>query len=333
MAFVSATPFTVSSPLTGLVPGVALPSLDSVALARLGQVSPSVGAPVLQQRGPSLEVQLMALLLRLMVSSPALGGSSSGVAPVAGGSSMGDAPAGATPAQPEGKSSYNVASFNVLGASHTGAGGNKPGFASAEQRMKGAVDALQSHNVDIAGLQEFQGPQQQQFKKLAPGFDMFADGDNAIVWNAKKFRAVEKRTVTIPYFEGNPRKMPVVQLEDKSTGKRMWIINIHNPADTKDHPRNAANRARAVQIEQNLVRELRASGLPVMIVGDFNEGKSVDADMEKAGLQASAPKGARTGVDWIFGSEGVQFSNYSFDQSTKKSGTSDHPLVVSTATI
>lgn len=240
---------------------------------------------------------------------------------------------GSTPAQPGGKSSFNVASFNVLGSSHTAAAGNKPGMASGVSRMRGAVAAMKSHHVDIAGMQEFQGPQQAAFKKLAPNFGVVGEKDNAIVFNKKKFKLVEKRTVTIPYFEGHKRQMPVVKLQDKATGKQMWVVNTHNPADTKDHPHNAANRAKAISIEQSLMRQLQATGLPVIFTGDFNDRKSVDHSMGSAGMNSAAPNKARSEIDYIFGSNGVNFSNYTADHRTQKNGTSDHPIIVSTASI
>lgn len=240
---------------------------------------------------------------------------------------------GSTPSQPGGSSKFNVASFNVLGSSHTAAGGNKAERPSGVSRMRGAVAAMKSHNIDIAGMQEFQGDQQKAFKQAMPNFGVYGDKDNAVVWNKEKFKLVDKKTFTIPYFEGQPRKMPVVKLQDKMTGKQMWVVTVHNPADTKNHPRNAHNRARAVAIEQNLVRQLRASGLPVIVTGDFNDAKSIDHSMARVGMHSAAPRKAASAIDYIFGSNGITFSNYSKDTRTQKNGTSDHPIIVSTARI
>jgi len=355
MAFLTTNPLTAQSPFgNSLGTATPLPFNDGGALARLGGgsvcpcsqggLNPMAGAQSQMQQMIQLELELMTMLLSLMTGSPSAGGGASalGSNPLAsllgGGSAGGSSSAGnpgnfgTTPPQPGGKSSFNIASFNVLGSSHTAGGGNKPGMRSGVERTRGAVQALQSHNVDIAGLQEFQGDQQAEFKKLAPGYGMAGEKDNAIVWNKAKFRLVEKRSVTIPYFEGHKRQMPVVQLEDKATGKRLWVVNVHNPADTKDHPHNAANRAKAVNIEQALARELQATGIPVMFTGDFNERNTVDNQMDQVGLNSAAPNGARSSIDYVFGS-GVKFSNYSNDRSTVTSGTSDHPIITTTATI
>lgn len=249
------------------------------------------------------------------------------------GAQGGAANSGTTPAQPGGKSKFNVASFNVLGSSHTAPGGNKADKASGVSRMRGAVAAMKKHNVDIAGMQEFQPDQQAAFKRLAPNFGVVGDRDNAVVYNKKKFRLVEKRLFSIPYFGGQKRQMPVAKLEDKATGKQMWVVNIHNPADTKSSPHNAANRAKAIKIEQDLMRKLQATGLPVIMTGDFNERNSVDNSMDRVGMDSAAPNKARSEIDYIFGSSGVNFSNYSADRRPMANGSSDHPLIVSTARI
>ncbi|MBS2038163.1 endonuclease/exonuclease/phosphatase family protein [bacterium] len=314
---------------------------EGAALARLGgrfqpAFHPTACAPMgLEMQMTQLQLELISVLANLMLAGPG----SLQITPDGAVRSRESARGltGQTPPAPfsqsGGRTSFNIASFNVLGASHTAGGGNKPGMRDGVDRMRGAVDSMQKHNVDIAGMQEFQGPQQAAFKKLAPGYAMAAEKDNAIVWNKDKFKLVERRSVTIPYFEGHARQMPVVQLEDRQTGKRVWVVNIHNPADTKDHPHNAANRAKAISIEQHLMRELQSSGVPVMFVGDFNERNTVDNDMAQAGMNSARPNGARSEIDWILGSRGVNFSNYSADHSTQTSGVSDHPIIVSTATI
>ena len=232
------------------------------------------------------------------------------------------------------KASFQIASFNLLGSSHTAASGNKPQYRSGTSRAPDAVKYLDKHGVDVAGLQEFQGDQQQAFKRLKPGWKLSAQRDNAIAWDNSKFKLVKEQSVTIPYFEGSPRKMPVVLLEDRATGKRMWMVNIHNPANTKDHPNNEANRDKATKIEQDLIKRLSSDGTPVFLVGDFNEkAEAHDKITSVANTSSAAPKQAKTGIDWIFGTGAIEFSDYAFEQGTQKSKTSDHPLVVSTATI
>lgn len=262
-----------------------------------------------------------------------LAGGAPSSAPGLAGAGGGRRPPTAAASQPGGEATFEVASFNVLGSSHTAAGGNKPGMASGVARTRGAVAAMRKHGVDIAGMQEFQGDQQKAFQRLAPEFGVVGERDNAIVYNQKKFRLLKKDSFIIPYFEGNKRQMPIALLEDKKTGKRVWVVNIHNPADTKDHPHNAANRAKAISAEQQLMRKLQATGYPVLLTGDFNARVGVDQSMARAGMDSAAPGKARSEIDYIFGSAGVDFSHYAADHGLQRNGTSDHPLIVSSATI
>jgi endonuclease/exonuclease/phosphatase family metal-dependent hydrolase len=235
--------------------------------------------------------------------------------------------------QPGGPAQFNIASFNALGASHTAKGGNKPGMRSGTDRAKGLVDYLHKHKVDVVGLQEFEPSQQAAFKKLAPEYQVIGEGANSVAFRKDAFKVVKRQTVKVPYFGGKMTDMPVVQLEDRATGKRAWFISIHNPADTKAHPGNEGNRNRAEQIERDYIERLKASGLPVFIVGDFNERGDARKAMTSGGfMTASDSSGGADEIDWIFGS-GATFSASTVDRSTKSSGTSDHPMVVTTAHI
>lgn len=232
-----------------------------------------------------------------------------------------------------GASTAKVASFNVLGASHTAAGGNKPEYKSGVDRVPGMVDQLKKHNVEIAGLQEFQDSQQDAFKKAAPGYALFGDKDNFVTWKTDRYETVDQKLFDIPYFEGNIRKMPAVKLKDKQTGKEVWVISVHNPADTKDHPKNAANRAEAIKRERAFIEDLKKSGVPVIITGDFNDDAEARNGMTAGGLTHVAdPKGDARNIDWVFGTSGVQFGATTRDTSPRDSKVSDHPIVVTTAT-
>ncbi|MEI2811190.1 MAG: hypothetical protein V9F00_13620 [Nocardioides sp.] len=63
------------------------------------------------------------------------------------------------------KVTFEIATHNVLGASHTRNGGRD--FAGAETRMGWSVGLLNDYGVDIVGLQEFQ---QTQYRNV-PGTD------------------------------------------------------------------------------------------------------------------------------------------------------------------
>ena len=63
----------------------------------------------------------------------------------------------------------------------------------------------------------------------------------------------------IPYFNGNPRPMPVVLLRDKAPGMMTYFANFHNPADTAAYRNQGRWRAEATRIEIALPNQLAAA--------------------------------------------------------------------------
>jgi endonuclease/exonuclease/phosphatase family metal-dependent hydrolase len=237
---------------------------------------------------------------------------------------------------------FTLASFNTLGSNHTSASGKEPELASGPQRTPGAIALLESYGVDVAGLQEFQTPQFKAFTSTvgdtwatwsAPG-----DTENSIVWRRSRFELVSTRLLPVPYFGGHDRQMPVVRLRDRQTGREYVFVNVHNPADTRRFPRQAAFRAAALTRERAFLEHLDA-GVPVLLTGDMNDTHDVYCVLTAGGLVEAAGGGGRGchppadhGIDWIFGSGSVTFSDYVVDRSPRRDGTSDHPIVVTTVT-
>ena len=240
--------------------------------------------------------------------------------------------------------SFTIASFNVLGHSHTVPGGNRKGYASSGVRMGYALSALQSNGADIVGLQEFQQPQFNNFNgRTGAAWDVWpgmAGGslgvENSIAWRTDMFSAVQKETVQIPYFGGKARLMPYVLLQHNLTGQKLWVANFHNPATTKDHGNNTRWRRAATSREISLANQLAASGYPVFFTGDFNERAEYFCPLT-ANTTLKAANGGSTGgscapppsmqVDWIFGSDGVSFSGYRAVDGSLVDRATDHPLV------
>jgi endonuclease/exonuclease/phosphatase family metal-dependent hydrolase len=250
------------------------------------------------------------------------------------------------PTQSSGKGSdFVVSSFNVLGSSHTKAGGEKPWMGPGPERVRNVASLLRQHHVDLVGFQEMQHDQAAEFKRVAPEYSVYStthgkgknpDTENSIAWRKDKFQLVKGSTLDIPYFEGGIRHIPVVLLRDKKTGQQVYVINTHNPADTKKHHQQERYRDEATRREVALVNKLKATGIPVIVTGDMNEtNEAYDHFHGEAGLQAAMtdskgrlPK--RTGIDWIFGTKGnVQFSHYGRDRGALEQKTSDHPMVYS----
>jgi hypothetical protein len=242
-----------------------------------------------------------------------------------------------------------VSSFNVLGASHTPAGSSRP---SGAVRMGYTKQLLEQHHVQVAGFQEMQGTQVAKFQQLMgstwslyPGATLGARaGENSIGWRTDAFDLVWASTVKIPYFNGNLRPMPVVVLREKSTGLMAYFTNFHNPADTSEYKNQGAYRAEATRIEIALHNQLAQYGIPRFMTGDMNERASYYCRVTAgAPLKAARPQstwingvcsaGSPRAVDWIFGSTEQPFSGYLEDRSALVDMTSDHPMLVSDATL
>lgn len=243
---------------------------------------------------------------------------------------------------------FTLSSFNVLGSSHTsgpGTGkGKKAGMAPGSVRAGWAAQLIRRHQVDVVGFQELQSNQMAILRRdtdldFFPGSSMRrADSENSIGWRRDRWKAVETRTVTVPYFNGNERQMPYVRLRNLATGLDAWFTNFHNPADTRRFPGQAKFRSRATDIEVALVNRLISrNDTPVFITGDMNERDEYFCRLTGGAPMLAARGGSNNGVcrpgnpravDWIFGSQGVLFTDYLEDRSELVDRTSDHPMLL-----
>lgn len=234
---------------------------------------------------------------------------------------------------------FVISSFNVLGSSHTKASGNKPDMRSGPARMPDAVKLLNDHKVDVVGFQEFQRDQMQAFKTITKGswgtYPGESNSANAIAWRTDTWSLVKGDTFKVPYFNGNMKDMPVVRLRNKQSGQEIYVLNVHNPADTKKFHHQEAHRDRATAIEVALINKLqRESGLPIFFTGDLNERQEArDKVVGGTDLVAAEKTKKSQGIDWIFGSDGVQFSGYTRRRDALVKRTTDHPIVVTRARI
>lgn len=244
---------------------------------------------------------------------------------------------------------FQIASFNVLGSSHTVSGGDRASYADSRARTGWAVDALRGAGIDIVGFQELQTPQYDAFRARTGGtWDSWPgtaidrlDVDNTLAWNTSVFRAVEKKTIAIPYFYGRTRNMPYVQLEHIVSGQRLWVANFHNPAH-KFGATHAQHRREATRRQIALANQLAATTYPVFFTGDMNERELYFCPVTQGSALKSASGGStgtpcrppsRMPVDWIFGSDSVTFSGYVIDESRAIRRITDHPMIRATATV
>lgn len=247
--------------------------------------------------------------------------------------------------------SFRLASFNVLGSSHTARGGNKPGYASGVARIGMAVQVLRSLGVDLVGFQEFEPVQNASFLNRTgggfatyPGMKLGKKGvRNSVAWRTATWDLVSAHTIPIPYFRGNRVPMPYVNLENRSTGQRIWVVNIHNPTSNPRRGQNERWRDLGTRLQAALVTRLRAqTEEPVILMGDFNERAeafctvTARAPVQAANGGSTGPDcrlPADVGIDWIFGTLDIEFSNYMRTRRGLVARATDHPIVVADAVI
>lgn len=240
-----------------------------------------------------------------------------------------------------------IATFNVLGNSHTEGGERGPGWRSGPRRMHGVVDLLDQYGVTLVGFQEFEPVQARTFQSIRSGSWELAhdpgDPGNSLAWDTDVWRAVKIHTLPIPYFNGNIRRIPVVLLKRVDRVGRMWVVNAHNPASTARFPKQEKWRYEALRRELATVDRLTSRrDVPVVLLGDFNDREIAFCRASRAGLHASAG-GSVTGsgchppvptpIDWIFGTDDITFGRHVRDLTPIRTKISDHPIHVTSMRI
>ncbi len=241
---------------------------------------------------------------------------------------------------------FTVASFNVLGASHSASGGHAARLASGTTRMSWTVGLIQRLGIDVVGMQEFQPPQAAAFRRQTAGaFSYYPTGSpNVVAWRTSVFERVDARPNLTPYINGRRVPMPAVRLRHKVTGVDVWVVSAHNAASLARTGNNDRWRKAAREQQVALTRQLRAGGTPVIMTGDMNEREpyfcryTAGGDMRAAaggtnGARCQPPPAALARINWVFGSRDISFSNYRAVKEGVVNRVSDHPLIVADAAI
>lgn len=241
-----------------------------------------------------------------------------------------------------------VASFNILGHSHTISGRRARTMGDSIERMGRTVQIIDRQALDLIGFQEMQRIQATEFLRLRgttwslyPGVSMTAaDGENSIGWRNDVWTLVEATTQSIPYFDGRIRQMPIVLLQHNATRQMVYVMNVHNPASTRAEGDQSRWRKEAMRLEIAKINALRvaAPAFPVIVTGDFNERETAYCTMAYPARLYAANGGRATatrctpppqpiGIDWVMGTAGVAFSDYASLRTKKIRRTTDHPVV------
>ena len=236
---------------------------------------------------------------------------------------------------------FHVASFNVLGASHTRNGGK--GMQSYTKRLPRALSLIDELGLSVIGFQELEEVQWRLYKKLTGKKWGFWPGNrlgsnftrNSVGWRRNVWEQVERHTYQVPYFHGNLRKNPYVKLRNRETGQEVWFMNTHNPADARGPA--AKWRRQSVRIQAKLANDLEATGYPVVFTGDFNDREKAFCPLTRLSALKSASGGGWEGgtcevprysrIDWIFTSQWLQASDYKLREGDVIDRITDHPVI------
>ncbi|MBV9830649.1 MAG: endonuclease/exonuclease/phosphatase family protein [Marmoricola sp.] len=231
----------------------------------------------------------------------------------------------------------------MLGASHT-PNSRYPAYTT---RTPKALAFLKSHNVDVVGVQEFESRQADlllQDPTYHAYFGAFRGGKddtrNAILWRDSTMEFISGETLPIQYFNGSIIQIPVVLLRQRSTGRTAYFMNTHNPASNVfGYGNQSSYRTYDLGVEKDKIVELRATGRPVIMTGDFNDRQPAFCAMTANKLtispnsipSMSCAYPSQSSIDWIFGAGQVRFSSYSYDTTAKAQHVTDHPVILSRA--
>ncbi len=161
--------------------------------------------------------------------------------------------------------SLRLASFNILGNGHSRPYAHDDRFGPSRMRAEWTAQALITGGLDVVGLQEPTAGQLQGILTAARGryasHPAPAAGDLAVeaplVWDTRKYEAVRKMTIRTQFI-ARVLKRPVVKLRERATGRKFWVMNVHNAPWEYQKKRN---RATKVQIAK--IKELEKTGIPL----------------------------------------------------------------------
>lgn len=230
---------------------------------------------------------------------------------------------------------FGVAMINILGSQHTA--GGKGGFASGVSRARTATGMLLGRGVSVIGFSEIQSDQLNVFLSNAPTFEVYpghalggAGVPQSVAWDTRVWRMVEATSITIP-FNGQVRPQPIVRLEHVTTGAQMWVMNVHNAPEGQEGERD---RAESTEIAK--INELKATGLPIVVTGDFNEKQEVLCRVTgSTGLISAVgggncyPPPQQMRVDWIFASASLTVESYDVTRDPPVPSITDHAVLFS----
>jgi endonuclease/exonuclease/phosphatase family metal-dependent hydrolase len=199
---------------------------------------------------------------------------------------------------------FSVATFNILGSQHT--------KRRDKRRTVRTARLIRRTELKLIAMQEVQDDQLRRLKVHLPRY-RFWPGENLgpgglrlqIAWLRTRFDLIDTGTITTT-FSNQERPVPWVRLRDEATGRRLFVIDVHNSPLEQEADRDAATRE-----EVRLFRRLRERGGPVLILGDANERREWFCKVaRRTGARAANGGSVSDGrcappdpsyVDWLMG--------------------------------
>ncbi len=252
---------------------------------------------------------------------------------------------------------FSVTTFNILGSQHTEPGGGVPYWAPGRLRSEWAADVIADTGSSIVAIQESQRDQVVALQKILgqhydfwPGTSLSArHGWQTVMWDRRVWTREKAQNLELPVL-GTTRPHPVIRLKHRKTGRKTWVINIHNSSkQTKERIRE---RAKALKKINRVVRKKRKTGAQVLLLGDFNDRKRAfcsvvgDTDLESVfggSVTKKATKATKNkknkkkknvcrtprgmGIDWIFHSPGLKNRSATRTRTPWVTSVADHPVV------
>ena len=208
-------------------------------------------------------------------------------------------------------------------------------------RARRLAEEVKRQGAKVVSFQEVEKDQLAPLMNTMPGFSFWPrhtletrDYLLQIAWRRDLYEKTRQGRI-YRMFGKHSRAVPYVQLRNRRSGQRFWVIDIHNSWGRLESQRDSATKK-----EIELVKRLRSTGLPVLIGADTNERIEFCSKMARATDLVSANGGTESnpcptppgfGPDRIMGGSTwlTDLRRFQRIRNTVIRNNTDHPLLLS----